>query len=202
MVDKQMSGGTIVLIVIVAILVLSALWLVGAYNGLVSMDENVNGKWAQVETVYQRRADVIPNIVETVKGAANFETQTQTQIAELRTQAVAAKKAWDNANTVNEKVTAANQLDGVAAGFKSLNINVENYPELKATANFLALQDELSNTENKIAVERKRYNDAVQVFNAKIRRVPTSIIAGMFGFEARIYYDAAEGAETAPEVEF
>ncbi|MFH1590421.1 MAG: LemA family protein [archaeon] len=199
---KSLGTGSIVLIVIAIIAVVMLLWLVSVYNGLVTLDETVNNKWAQVETVYQRRADLIPNLVETVKGAAEFESGTQTRIAELRTQAAAAKKAWDTAGSVDEKVAAANQLEQVATGFRGLNINVENYPQLKATANFQALQDELANTENKVAVERKRYNDAVTALNAKLRRFPTNIIAGMFGFDQRTYFEAQEGAESAPSVKF
>ncbi|NOZ80523.1 MAG: LemA family protein [DPANN group archaeon] len=187
-----MSVGMIVLLVVVVLLLFSGIWLVAAYNGLVSLDENVNGKWAQVETVYQRRADLIPNLVETVKGAKDFEQSVLLGVTEARTK-------WLNAKSPGDQVAAANQMDGALS---RLLVTVEAYPDIKSNQNFIALQDELANTENKIAVERKRYNDAVQIFNAKIRRFPTSIVAGMFGFDQRIYYRSDEGTEKAPGVKF
>ena len=175
-----------------AVVVVLALFFVGTYNSLAKLDENVNNKWAQVQTVYQRRADLIPNLVAVVQGAANFEKSTIIAVTEARTK-------WLSAGTLNEKVAAANQLEGALA---RLLVVVENYPELKSNANFLALQDELANTENKIAVERQRYNDAVTAFNAKLRVFPSNLVGAMFGFEKRVYFEAAAGAENAPQVQF
>lgn len=202
MAKKKTSTGLIIGLVVIAIILILVLSVIGMYNGLVKTDVNVDTAWSQVETSYQRRADLIPNLVATVQGAADFEQETQTQIAELRTSAAAAKQAWDNAKTPEQQVAAANQMESVLAGFRSLNINVERYPDLKATSNFLALQDELAGTENRVAVERKRYNDAVGVMNKKVRLFPTNIIAGMLGFEKRDFFEASVGAEEAPVVEF
>ncbi|MDO8480833.1 MAG: LemA family protein [Nanoarchaeota archaeon] len=174
------------------VIVVLAMFFVGTYNGLAKSDENVNNKWAQVQTVYQRRADLIPNLVATVQGASNFEKSTLIAVTEARTK-------WLNAGTQTEKVQAANQLEGTLA---RLLVVAENYPELKSNANYLALQDELANTENKISVERQRYNDAVTAFNAKLRVFPSNMIGSMFGFEKRVYFESSAGAENAPQVAF
>lgn len=202
MAKKKTNTGLAIGIVVIAVIVIIVLSVIGMYNGLVRADVSVDQAWGQVETAYQRRADLIPNLVATVQGAADFEQETQTQIAELRTAAATAKQAWDGATTPEAKLAAANQMESVLAGFRSLNINVERYPDLKATTNFLALQDELAGTENRVAVERKRYNDAVSVINKKVRFFPNNIIASMFGFEKRTFFEAVEGAEEAPVVEF
>lgn len=202
MAKKKTNTGLIIGIVVIAVIVIIVLSVIGMYNGLVQADVNVDKAWGQVETAYQRRADLIPNLVATVQGAADFEQETQTKVAEIRTAATAAKQAWDSATTPEAKVAAANQMESVLAGFRSLNINVERYPDLKATTNFLGLQDELAGTENRVAVERKRYNDAVGVINKKVRFFPTNILAGMFGFEKKDFFESAPGAEAAPVVEF
>ena len=177
----------------ISALLLSVLgWMVLSYNGLVTADVSVDTAWSQVETVYQRRADLIPNLVETVKGAKNFEQETLIKITEARS-------AWAGAKTNEEKVAAAN---GMESALSRLMVVVENYPELKSNANFLALQDELANTENKIAVERGRYNDEVSKYNRKVRAFPSNIAANLFGFEQRTFFKAAEGAENAPPVSF
>jgi len=163
-----------------------------SYNGLVSADVNVDTAWGQVQSVYQRRADLIPNLVNTVKGARDFEQGTLIEITEARSR-------WQGARTPEEQVAAANQLE-VALG--RLLVVVENYPELKTNQNFLALQDELAGTENRINVERQRYNEAVGTYNAKVRRFPTVMIAGLFGFEQRDFFEAQTGAENAPTVTF
>lgn len=178
--------------VIFGIVLLVILWYVGTYNSLIRLNEEVNGKWAQVETQYQRRIDLIPNLVNTVKGAANFEQKTLTDITNARSQ-------WQAAVGTEAKVQAANQVESALA---RLLVVVENYPQLKATQNFLALQDELANTENKISVERGRYNDAVKTFNAKIKTFPAKIVAGNLGYADRTYFEAKEGAENPPEVTF
>jgi LemA protein len=167
-------------------------WYFGTYNSLVRMDENANGQWAQVETQYQRRVDLIPNLVETVKGYAGFEKSTLTEITRLRSQ-------WQTSSSPKERIDTANQIESTLS---KLLIISENYPELKANQNFLALQDELANTENKIAVERGRFNDAVRIYNAKVRTFPVSIIAGMSGFGQREYFQSQSGAESAPKVNF
>ena len=189
---KKLSTGWIVGIVILAVLVLIVISAIGMYNTLVRSDVNVDNAWGNVQAVYQRRADLIPNLVETVKGAKNFEQQTLTAITEARS-------AWTNAKTPEDQVAAAN---GMESALSRLMVVVENYPDLKSNQNFLALQDELANTENKIAVERQRYNTAVQDFNTKARVFPTNIIAGMFGFEKRTFFASAAGAENVPPVVF
>ena len=178
--------------IIIGAILLIGLYIFSTYNSLVAADENVNNKWSQVQTVYERRADLVPNLVETVKGAANFETSTYLAVTEARTK-------WLNAQTLDQKVASANELDSAIA---RLLVTVENYPQLKATQNFQGLQDELANTENKIAVERQRYNDAVTVYNRQIRTFPANMIAGMFGFSKHIYFEASQGSEKAPAVSF
>ena len=192
MAKKKLSTGWIVGIVVIAIVVILALWVIGAYNGLVKADVNVDNAWAQVETAYQRRADLIPNLVETVKGARDFEQETFLAVTEARS-------AWTNANTPEEQVAAAN---GLESAIGRLLVVVENYPQLKATEAFRDLIVQLEGTENRINVERKRYNDAVGVINKRVRFFPTNIIASMFGFGPRTFFEAVEGAEVAPEVEF
>lgn len=198
---KNMKGLWIAGAIVFVVLLLLG-WFVGSYNMLVTLNNNVDNKWAQVETVYQRRADLIPNLINTVQGAVNFERETQTKIAELRTQASAIKSEMQSAKTPSELDAAGQKLDGVVKGYQGLNINVENYPQLKATANFLALQDELANTENKVAVERQRYNDAVKDINIAVQRFPTNVVAGIFGFKQREYFQSAAGSENVPEVKF
>lgn len=188
---KNMKGLWIAgAIVLVALLLLG--WFVGSYNRLVTLNNNVDNKWAQVETQYQRRIDLIPNLINTVKGYMTYEQQTLTKITELRTQ-------WQNAKTVAEKVDTANQIE---SALKTIFAVAENYPDLKASQNFLALQDELANTENKVAVERQRYNDAIKDINIAVQRFPTNVVAGIFGFKQREYFQSAAGSETVPEVKF
>ncbi|WP_255567925.1 LemA family protein [Ruficoccus sp. ZRK36] len=170
-----------------------ALSLMGRYNKLVTLDEQVNGSWAQVETVLQRRFDLIPNLVETVKGYAEHESDVLTEVTALRSQ-------WAKAENVNEKAEIAGQLQSALG---RLMVVVERYPDLKANQNFLALQSQLEGTENRIAVERRRYNEAVQQYNAAIRVFPNSLVAGMTGMERRDeYFEAVEDAATAPKVDF
>ncbi|MBI2541480.1 LemA family protein [Candidatus Woesearchaeota archaeon] len=175
-----------------AIILLLVFWYVGTYNSLIKLNEEVNNKWAQVETQYQRRVDLIPNLVNTVKGAANFEQSTLTEITQLRSQ-------WQTAPDVNAKVETANQIESTLS---KLLLVAENYPQLTATKNYQALQDELANTENKVAVERGRFNDAVRTFNARIKTFPSSIVAKNLGYADRNYFNAKPGAENAPEVKF
>ncbi|MGE5379863.1 MAG: LemA family protein [Methylocystaceae bacterium] len=177
---------------VIGALVLVVIMTIGMYNGLVSMRENVNGKWSQVENQLQRRADLIPNLVETVKGYAAQEKQIYANIAEARSKLM-------NAGTVQEKAAANAQLD---SALSRLLVVVENYPTLKSDANFRQLQDELAGTENRLAVARKDYNDAVQVYNVKIRTFPRSLLASMCGFTPLEYFKAEEGAAQNPKVKF
>ena len=174
------------------IVLLVVIWYIGIYNSLIKLNEEVNNKWAQVETQYQRRVDLIPNLVNTVKGAAGFEKSTLEEITRLRSQ-------WQTAPTVEQKVATANQLE---SALSKLLLVAENYPQLKATQNYLALQDELANTENKVAVERSRYNDAIRNFNARIKTFPSNIVARKLGYVDRTYFQSKTGAENAPEVKF
>ncbi len=174
------------------IILLLVLWYVGIFNSLIKLNEEVNNKWAQVETQYQRRVDLIPNLVNTVKGAANFEQTTFEEITKARSQ-------WQAAAGAESKVKAANNVESALA---RLLVVVENYPQLKATQNYLALQDELANTENKIAVERGRFNDAVRNFNARIKTFPSNIVAGKLDYIDRTYFNAKPGAENTPTVDF
>ena len=182
-----------VMIVIVILLVVVIGWGVATNNRLVTLNESINGSWAQVETVLQRRYDLIPNLVSTVKGYAKHESSVLEEVTRLRSQ-------WGEAKTADEKVAAANQLEGALA---RLMVVIERYPDLKANQNFLALQDELAGTENRIAVERRRYNETVQAYNTAVSRFPASIVAGVHGFQRRdVYFKAAESAKEAPKVQF
>jgi len=164
----------------------------GSYNSLVALDENVNNKWAVVESKLQLRYDLIPNLVESVKGAMAQEKEVFTAIADAR-----AKLA--GAGSTDDRVEASNELEGALS---RLLVVVENYPELKSNQNVTSLMDNLAGTENRISVERDRYNQAVSEYNSSIRSFPKNIIAGMFGFDKRSYFEATEGAETAPQVNF
>ena len=177
---------------IVVIALLTGGWFLSMYNGFVTAEESVDGAWAQVESQYQRRADLIPNLVSTVKGYASHEKELLTDITNARSQ-------WSAADTPKEKMEAAGSMD---SALSRLLVVVENYPNLKASENFLALQAQLEGTENRIAVERMRYNDQVKVYNTKIKKMPAAIVANMFGFDEKLYFEADVGAETAPEVEF
>jgi len=179
------------IIAVVAILVL-VIWPISIYNGIIKSEVNIDTAWGQVQSVYQRRADLIPNLVETVKGIKDFEQETFLAITEARSR-------WQGATTSGEQVVAANQLE---SAISRLLLVVENYPDLKSSQNFLALQDELAGTENRISVERQRYNQAVGTFNKKLRVFPNNIIASMFGFEKREFFQAETGAELVTEVSF
>lgn len=177
---------------VVAAIVLVVVMLFSSYNGLVSMNENVTGKWAQVENQLQRRNDLIPNLVNTVKGYAAHETEVFKQVSDARAKLGGAKTVAETSAANNEMNTALSRLLMVA----------ENYPELKSNTNFTQLQDELAGTENRIAVARKDYNDAVQSYNAKIKSLPASLYAGAFGFTPRDYFKADEAAQKVPQVKF
>ncbi len=184
-----------------AIVVILLLWCVTGYNGLVSMDEQVAGKWANVETQYQRRADLIPNLVNTVKGYAAHEQTTLEGVVTARSEATQVRV--DPSDLTPESIAAYQKAQGnVSAALGRLLMVVENYPDLKANQNFLELQSQLEGTENRITVARKDFNDAAKAYNVAIRRFPRNILAGLFGFDKKSYFEAAEGTENAPEVQF
>ncbi|PVH25666.1 LemA family protein [Sphingobacterium corticibacter] len=171
------------------------------YNTMVSKDENVKGKWAQVENAYQRRADLIPNLVSTVKGAANHEESTLTAVVEAR--AKATQVTVDPSNLSEEEIANFQQTqDAFSQSIGRLLVSVEAYPDLKANQNFRELQAQLEGTENRISVERRAYNEAVQDYNTTVRSFPNNMMAGMFGFKAKGTFTAAEGSDKAPTVSF
>lgn len=189
------------LIITVVVIVLVALWGISSYNGLVSMDENVSNQWANVETQYQRRSDLIPNLVNTVKGYAKHESQTLEAVMAARSQATQVK--IDPSNCTPQQLAAYQKAQGdVTTALGKLLAITENYPDLKANQNFLELQSQLEGTENRINVARKDFNDTAKKYNTSLRRFPRNIIASMFGFEKRNYFEAEAGAEKAPKVEF
>ncbi|MGE4282395.1 MAG: LemA family protein [Clostridia bacterium] len=182
----------IVLGVILLIVIFLVSSLIGSYNSLVTASENIDGKWSQIETNLQRRADLIPNLVETVKGYAAHEKEILSDIAEARSRLIGASGPEEVAGANNELTSALGRLLAIS----------EAYPELKADANFRQLMDELAGTENRIARARQEYNDSVQAYNARVKRFPTLIIAGIFGFDQREYFEADEGSRIPPEVNF
>ena len=188
-------------IIPVAIVVVIVLWAIGGYNGMVKMDEQVQNKWANVETQYQRRADLIPNLVSTVKGYAKHEQQTLEDVVKARSEATQVKV--DAENITPEKLAAFQKAQsGVSSALGRLLAVAENYPDLKANQNFLELQSQLEGTENRITVARKDFNDTAKSYNQAIRQFPKNILAGMFGFEKKSYFEAEAGSEKAPKVEF
>ncbi len=187
-----MSKVLIVIGVLVLAVVIVGASLVGSYNNLVAMNEQVDGSWAQVQTVLQRRYDLIPNLVNTVQGFADQEQEVLTEVTRLRSQ-------WGEARTPSDQVAAAGQLEGALG---RLMLVAESYPTLTSNQNFIRLQDELAGTENRIAVERLRYNESVQSFNTRVQQFPTNLLAGVAGFERRDFFEAVESAETPPEVQF
>lgn len=190
----------IIAVIIVAVLILYSSFK-GTYNSMVSMEEGVTAQWAQVENVYQRRADLIPNLVATVKGYADFEKETLQGVIEARSKATSVTIDPTNINPQQLQQFQAAQ-DGLSSALSRLMVVVERYPELKANQNFMDLQTQLERTENRIAVERRTFNTTAQQFNTYIRQFPKNILASMFGFEKIAYFSAVEGAETPPQVEF
>lgn len=180
------------LLVPIILIVIILIFAGGSYNSLVSLNEDVDNSWSQVENVLKRRADLIPNLVETVKAYAGHEEKVLTQITEARSKISSASSPEEYAEADAE----------LTRGLNSLNVVVENYPELKANQNFLEFQAELSSTENKISTERMRYNDKVAVFNKKVKRFPTNIYAGMLGFDKREYFKINEEDSKVPDVKF
>ncbi len=196
-----MKKSIIVIGVIVVIAVALFGWVKGAYNGMVEQEEGMNTAWAQVENVYQRRADLIPNLVNTVKGYASHEKETLQGVVEARAKATQMTINMDDLSEENIKKYQATQGE-LQQAIGRLLMLTENYPDLKANENFRDLQAQLEGTENRITVERQKFNETAKVYNTNIRKFPTNILAGIFGFEKKGYFEAQEGAEKAPEVVF
>jgi len=192
------------ILAVVGVVVLLLGWKgCSSYNSLVGLDEGVNSAWAQVQNQYQRRADLIPNLVETVKGAANFERETLEAVIQARANATRPEiNAGDLLNNPQAFQQFQQAQDNLGAALGRLLVVVERYPELKANQNYLDLQTQLEGTENRISVERKRFNEVVQNYNGTRRVVPTNIFAGMFGFQQRPYFEATAQAQEAPKVDF
>lgn len=196
-----MKKGLIVLIVIAVVVLGSFVWVKNSYNSMVKMDEGVSGAWSQVENVYQRRADLIPNLVSTVKGYAAHEQGTLEGVINARSKAT--QMTVDANNLTPESLAKYQKAQGeLGSALGKLLAITENYPDLKANQNFLELQSQLEGTENRIAVERQKFNEAAKVYNTSIRQFPRNIMAGMFDFEKKPYFESDEGAKTAPKVEF
>ena len=196
-----MKKGTVILITVVALVAIVALWAMSAYNKLVVADESVTTEWANVESQYQRRADLIPNLVSTVKGYAAHEQETLEAVVSAR--AKATQMTVDAKDLTPEKLQEYQAAQGeVGAALGRLLMITENYPDLKANQNFMALQEQLEGTENRIQVARQKFNLTAKTYNTSIRRFPTNILAGMFGFESKAYFEAEAGADKAPKVEF
>jgi len=191
-------------LVVAGVLVLLVLWGIGSYNGLVTAQQEVDGRWAQVQSAYQRRADLIPNLVATVKGSASFERETLEAVVEARSRVgqVTPQATSEILNNPQQFQQFQQAQDQLSSALSRLLVVVERYPELRSTAAFQDLMNQLEGTENRINVERNRFNEAVQAYNTKIKRFPTSLFASMFGFPPRPYFEAAPGAETAPRVDF
>ncbi len=190
-----------ILLIVVALIVALVFWGMGFYNGLVSLNENVEEAWGNVQTSYQRRSDLIGNLVKTVQGAADFEKSTLTAVIEARAKATSV--TIDPSNITPEQLEAFNKAQsGLYSAFSKLMVSVERYPDLKANQNFLKLQDELASTENQILTARTRYNEAIKPYNLKVKRFPGTIFASMFGFDAKPYFKADEKSQKAPDASF
>lgn len=187
-----MKKSNIILIGVIAVVLLIAISLVSGYNGMVSKEENVESALSNLDVMLQRRADLIPNLVNTVKGYASHETEIINKVTDARANLL-------NANTVEEKSKANNEL---TSSLNALMVVVENYPDLKSSENFMQLFDELSGTENRIAVARKDYNESVKTFNTNIKKFPNNLLSGMFGFEQAVYFEADASSAEVPNVSF
>ncbi len=188
-------------LIIIGVIVLLGFWVMSMYNSMVKMDEKVGAQWANVETAYQRRADLIPNLVNTVKGYATHERETLEAVVKARAQATSTK--IDPSNLTPEKLQEFQKAQsGLSGALSKLLVVVERYPDLKANQNFLELQAQLEGTENRISVERRKFNEVAKEYNQAIRTFPKNMLAGIFGFEKKAYFKAAEGSENAPKVEF
>lgn len=203
MTKKVKKGCLIAAAVVILFIIIVIASLIGSYNNMVKLDEGVKEKWSQVENVYQRRYDLIPNLVETVKGYAKHEQETFITVTEARAKAGGTFNISEqvlNDPAMFQKFQQAQA--GLSSALQRLMVVVEKYPDLKANQNFLALQDQLEGTENRIAVERKRFNEAARYYNTYIKQFPKMILANMFGFKEKQYFKSAEGAQEAPKVEF
>lgn len=193
-----MKKSTIITLVVIGLV---AIWSISGYNSLVSSDEEAQTKWADVETQYQRRADLIPNLVNTVKGYAAHESETLQAVVEARAKATSV--SIDPSNMSAEQIANFQKAqDGVSSALSKLLVTVEKYPDLKANENFKELQAQLEGTENRISVARRDYNDASRQYNTSLRSFPKNILASLFGFEKRAYFEAQAGTEQAPSVQF
>lgn len=198
---KKLSKGLIAFLLIAGALLLIFLWGMRGYNNLVSQEETVSSAWSQVENVYQRRADLIPNLVATVKGYAEHERETLEAVVNARSKAT--QTTIDPTNITAEKLQEFQAAQGeLTNALNRLMVVVEKYPDLKANQNFLELQAQLEGTENRITVERQKFTETAKSYNTLIRQFPRNIIAGLFGFERKVYFEAQEGAQNAPKVEF
>lgn len=196
-----MKKNTIILISVIAVVIISFFWGISSYNSLVTLRENVNSQWANVESQYQRRSDLIPNLVQTVKGYATHESSTLEGVVAAR--AKATQVTIDPKNLTPEKLQEYQAAQGqVSSALGKLLMITENYPNLKANQNFLELQAQLEGTENRISVERNRFNDVAKSYDITIQRFPKSIIASLFGFKEKPYFEAEKGTEKAPAVKF
>ncbi len=199
-----MKKGIGCLIAVIAVVVVFGLYLVGVYNGLVGSQQNVETAWANVQNVYQRRADLVPNLVATVKGSANFEQETLRQVIEARSRVgqITPEAATEILNDPQKFAQFQQAQDQLSSALSRLMVVVERYPELRSTQAFRDLMVQLEGTENRVAVERRNFNLAAQDYNTRIRRFPAALFAGMMGFQPKPYFQAAPGAETAPKVDF
>ena len=196
-----MKKGLITLLIAAAVVLAGFFWVKNAYNSMVTADENVQAAWSQVENVYQRRADLIPNLVATVKGYASHESQTLENVIAARSKAT--QVSIDPENLNEESLARFNEAQGeLSSALGKLLMITENYPDLKANQNFLDLQAQLEGTENRITTERMKFNETAKNYNTMIRKFPDNIIASLFDFEKKGYFEAQAGAETAPKVEF
>jgi len=190
-------GGLVLVVGIIAVMVIAS------YNGFVRSSQGVDKQWAQVETVYQRRADLIPNLVKTVEGAANFEKSTLTEITQARASVGQAQINTGQAPTSPDQLEKFQRAqDQLSSALSRLLVVVEKYPDLKSNSSFLQLQAQLEGTENRISVERNKFNEAVQTYNSRVQTFPGVVLAGLFNFQPRPYFKAAQGSEVAPKVEF
>jgi len=198
-----MKKGTIILIVVALILILLFFSFKGYYNNFITLEEQVNQSWSQVENVYQRRADLIPNLVEVVKGYAKHEQETLQGVVDARSKMGGQVNVGaDVLNNPQAFAQFQQMQSSLSSALQRLMVVVERYPDLKADKRFGELQAQLEGTENRIAVERRRFNESVQNYNTNIRRFPANILAGIFGFQQKVYFKADVGAEKAPEVKF